>query len=388
MRNKYLFLFALLVLCVSLFGTSPAYAEDRTIEIKLFQSPHCKACIRVKQEYLPVIISKYRDKINIEYFDVTQPESLKIYAALEKALGKDLKIPLVLIGANILMGVDDIVSNLEPIIKKYIASGVPAAVKFDLRKTDLLQRFRKFSYLTIIASGLIDGINPCAFTVLIFFISFLTLMGYKHRALLAVGLTFIFAVFLTYLAIGLGLFRGLYELGRFYSILKILYYLTAMICLALAFLNLRDFIQYLKTKSADSFKVKLPKAVRQKINSLISLFYRPESKAAPKSKAALIVGTFIVGFLVSLLEAVCTGQVYLPVIVFILKEPALRIKAITYLLIYNLMFIVPLLAILAVGVMGMSSKKLEEFFRKKVALVKLFMFSLFLGLAVFLLAGI
>lgn len=388
MRNKYLFLFVLLVLCVSLFDAAPAAAESRAIDIKLFHSPHCKACIRVKQEYLPVIISKYKGKISIEYFDVTEPESLKIYAALEKALGRDLKIPLALIGANVLIGADDIVSNLEPLIEKYILTGPPAAIKFDFGKTDLLQKFRKFSYLAIIASGLIDGINPCAFTVLIFFISFLTLMGYKYRALLAIGLTFILAVFLTYLAIGLGLFRGLYELGQFYSILKVLYYLTAVICLILAYLNLRDYIQYKRTNSADSFKVKLPKAVRQKINSLISMFYRPGFGSAPKSKAALIVGTFVVGFLVSLLEAVCTGQVYLPVIVFILKEPALRIRAITYLLIYNLMFIAPLLIILCVGVFGMNSKKLEEFFRKKVALVKLLMFVLFLGLAIFLLSGI
>jgi cytochrome c biogenesis protein CcdA len=291
---------------------------------------------------------------------------------------------LVLIGKNTLSGSKQIIQYLAPVIEKYISGQLPIDEEIALEKIDLAQKFRSLSYLTIIAAGLIDGINPCAFTVLIFFISFLTLMGYRRKGLLAIGLTFILAVFLTYLAIGLGLFKGLYGLRYFYIFTKRVYYVTAAICFILASLNLRDFLEYRKTKSADSLKVKLPPAVRQRINSIIAMFYRPESKGKIKTKIVLIIGTLVVGFLVSLLEAICTGQVYLPVIVFILKDPALRIRAMVYLLLYNFMFIVPLLLILLVAMIGVSSKALEQFFRNKIAWIKFLMFALFLSLGMLL----
>jgi cytochrome c biogenesis protein CcdA len=118
------------------------------------------------------------------------------------------------------------------------------------------------------------------------------------------------------------------------------------------------------------------------------MFYRKDPKEQPRVLVNLIGTTFIVGFLVSLLEAVCTGQVYLPTIVFILKEPNLRLRAMFYLLLYNFMFIAPLLLILILAIIGKGSKKIEGFFRDRIALIKLFMFILFLGLGVFLIVGV
>jgi cytochrome c biogenesis protein CcdA len=385
MKRKLFFL--VISLFLSIVFANNILAEDR-IDLKYFYSSTCKACIKVKQQYLPQVISKYKDKINIEYINISEPENLKVYVALEKQFKKELKVPLILIGHTALIGRKQIVAYLETFIDRYSSGEFNLGTKLDLEKIDLLQKFSSFSFLTVIGAGLIDGINPCAFTVLIFFISFLTLMGYKKRGILAVGLTFILAVFLTYLAIGLGLFNGLYGLRQFYIFMRFVYYMTAGICFSLAYLNLRDFITYLKTKRTDSFSVKLPNSIRQRINSLISMFYRPESKEKIESKLSLIAGTFIVGFLVSLLEAVCTGQVYLPIIVFILKEPHLRIKALAYLLLYNFMFILPLLVILLVAIMCMGSKKLEEFFKHKIALIKIIMSIFFLLLGLFLLKGV
>ena len=83
-------------------------AKDK-INLRFFYSPSCKACIKVKQEHLPTIIYKYKDKINIEYFDISNPDILKIFVALEKRLKKDLKVPLILIGKNSLSGSKQII---------------------------------------------------------------------------------------------------------------------------------------------------------------------------------------------------------------------------------------------------------------------------------------
>ena len=384
MKKALIFISILLYFFVIFSFCDDVLASEK-VTLKFFSSTSCKVCIKIKEEYLPGIISKYKDRIEIEYLDIAKQENFKLYLALEEELKVDLKVPTILIGRRCLIGVSQIKSNLEPILENSFLSS--QTTKINIEQIDLLKKFRSFSPFAIIAAGLIDGINPCAFTVLIFFISFLALMGYRKRDLATIGITFIIAVFLTYLAIGLGLFRGLYQFRHFYSFLRIAYYCIAAFCFILAFLNLRDFFEYRKTKNYESLKVKLPKSVRSRINAIISMFYRRDKKDKPISKIALVGMSFVVGFLISLLEAICTGQVYLPTIVFILKEQTLCIRALYYLLLYNLMFIVPLLIILLLAIFGMNSKRLEEFFRKKIALVKIFMFILFLGLGIFLLIG-
>jgi len=91
-----------------------------------------------------------------------------------------------------------------------------------------------------------------------------------------------------------------------------------------------------------------------------------------------------VGFLVSILESLCTGQAYLPTIVFVTRVPHLRAAAVAYLLLYNVMFIVPLLAILAATYLGVRSETLGNLLRKRLSLAKFAMAGLFAGLALFL----
>jgi cytochrome b561 len=87
-----------------------------------------------------------------------------------------------------------------------------------------------------------------------------------------------------------------------------------------------------------------------------------------------------VGFLVSILESLCTGQVYLPTIVFMTRAPAMRSAAIGYLLLYNVMFILPLVGILALTFLGVRSETLGRLLRRRLAAVKFGMAGLFVGL--------
>jgi len=57
--------------------------------------------------------------------------------------------------------------------------------------------------------ALVDGLNPCAFATIVFFISYLAFMGRRSREVLAVGAALALGVFLTYLGIGVGLLRFL-----------------------------------------------------------------------------------------------------------------------------------------------------------------------------------
>jgi cytochrome c biogenesis protein CcdA len=59
--------------------------------------------------------------------------------------------------------------------------------------------------------------------------------------------------------------------------------------------------------------------------------------------------TFITGVVISIIELACTGQVYLPTILFVLGVPELRLQAGVYLVLYNLMFVLPLVVVFLGG---------------------------------------
>ena len=62
------------------------------------------------------------------------------------------------------------------------------------------------SMIPLIAlTGFLDGIHPCAIAILIFFIAFLLTLRKKLKHILRLGIVYIFVIFLTYLAIGIGL---------------------------------------------------------------------------------------------------------------------------------------------------------------------------------------
>jgi hypothetical protein len=83
---------------------------------------------------------------------------------------------------------------------------------------------------------------------------------------------------------------------------------------------------------------------------------------------------------------VCTGQVYLPTIIFVTGVPELRANAFLYLVLYNLMFIVPLIVIFVLVYLGTTYLQLAGFMRRHVALVKALTAVLFTSLGGWLLS--
>jgi hypothetical protein len=83
-----------------------------------------------------------------------------------------------------------------------------------------------------------------------------------------------------------------------------------------------------------------------------------------------VVAAFVVGVLISVLELACTGQVYLPTILFVLETSSAKADAISRLAIYNFAFVSPLVVIFALAYGGMRSDALVKFMQKHVALVK------------------
>ncbi len=183
----------------------------------------------------------------------------------------------------------------------------------------------------VIVAGVIDGINPCAFTVLLLFITALlatlqageqTNVGAVRLRLLGMGSIYVAAVFLTYLALGVGLLTSL----DFFTRQHVPARLGALVAVLFGLWMLKDvFLPEL------GWKLQAP--------GRIGVYARQAAKKA--TIPALVTG----GFLIGLCTVPCSGAVYLAVLSLLALQPT-ALQGYAYLVLYNVVFILPLVAIL------------------------------------------
>jgi len=382
-RNLLIPLLLILVLPVR----TQAADDSKLAKLIFFHSPSCHKCIQVKQEVMPGIEKKFKDKINFQYCDVSQIENYKLLLGLlqKNPQGVKFQVPLFYLQGKFLTAG----GQLNETLPNFITAGIERDLVLGSNPVDLIAYFKTFVPAAIIFAGLSDGINPCAFTVIIFFISFLALQGYRKRELILIGLTFILAVFLTYLGIGLGIFNFFYRFAGFWVVTRLLNIIIGTSSIIFGILAIYDFIIFKKTGSTEGLVLQLPKSIKVRIHKVVGFFYRKnlteKQQALKPVLGKLLLSALVTGFLVSLLEAVCTGQVYLPTISFVLKSTSLKLAALGYLLLYNVMFIVPLIVIFVFSLLGTSSGQFSDFLKKRLGAIKILMAILFFGLGVYLL---
>ena len=350
---------------------------DAPIYAAYFYQVGCKECNRADTD-INYLRSLYPQLV-VEELNIYENTPLANWMAERVDRGADIKVPALFIGDQAWIGEGEITTqNLEPALQNLSAAGSPRFWDaFDANQAagQLSARFQSAGWLAILLAGLVDGLNPCAFATIVFFISYLTLSGRKGKEVIITGISFTLGVFLTYLLVGLGFYKVLDLIkGALAVVSTIVYAFTALLCLVLAVLSIRDFFTARKGELED-MALNLPKALRKRINATIH---------DSKKIGSYVLGAFVSGVLISLLELACTGQIYLPTIIFMSSVPELRGKAIGYLLLYNLMFIIPLIVVFILAYYGTTSKQLSAFLKKHAAAVKLGMAAVFLTLAIWL----
>lgn len=353
------------------------------VNFTVFISPTCIHCKHFENEYLPVLQEKYKDTVNFQIYDISKDGNNLFLQETAKAFGQRPAFPTAIVGDTYMVG-------YPHEIKTYAESAIEKALllkqKTQIAKPqqDIATAFSKITFWAIIGAGLVDGINPCAFAVIIFFVSFLTVYKYTRKEIIVVGTSYCVAVFVAYVLIGLGLFQFLYAMKSFYWVIKGFYWITALLCLTFFVLALYDFYVYSKTGKAEKTLLQLPYALKVRVHKIMHFFLRDKKDSLWRLAAAALA----VGFAVSLVEAVCTGQVYLPTVVLIMQDPHFRLQATIYLLLYNLMFIVPLVTVFVLAIAGYESQRFNNFLKKHLGLTKLLLCVVFFGLFVLLLGNL
>lgn len=355
----------------------PTTGDAPLIHLAYFYQAGCRECDRAE---LDLHYLQQRYPLAVVEFDVREHSALCEWLGAQAGVPEEKRLtaPAVFIGHEALIGEEINARSLEVLVEKYATTGAPPLwEEFNPVEAErsIVERFKSLGVLTVAFAGLVDGLNPCAFATLIFFVSYLTLSGRKGREVLAVGGAFTLGVFLAYLAVGLGFHR---VLGLFNSLLttlgRWLYGLTAALCAVLAVVSLLDFRKARRGEIGD-MALNLPHGLRMRINAVIR---------RGRHSRTFVAGAFVTGIIVSFLELACTGQVYLPTIIFVISVPEMRARAVSFLLLYNLLFITPLVVVFALVWYGTGAKQLSGFLQRHAATIKLGMALLFAGLATWL----
>jgi cytochrome c biogenesis protein CcdA len=283
-------------------------------------------------------------------------------------------VPIVIFGGGYLIKEDITTDNIFALIKEHqISKHVTDSLDVGAAEKSILQRFDRFSLLGIMFAGLLDGVNPCAFATIIFFVSYLLFIGRRRRDIIFMAASFIAAVFIAYFLIGVGAYSLLNYLVGYDVVAKIIFLCFGVIALILGLLSLRDFI-YARQGAYDKMILQLPLGIKQRIHRDI------KERTAVRG---IIFGSFIAGLIVSFLEFGCTGQIYLPTITFMISKTGWHAKPLFILVIYNIMFVLPLILISILAVV-VSTNKIAKSLSAKIPTVKLLTALLFFGLGILL----
>lgn len=391
-RGKSISILICILMCLvsSIFAYSQTQLDENH-KLIIFYSPTCHKCSEVENKIIPDIEREFKGRIQIEYRDITNIENYKLLLGLKEEYGSKIEniLPLCYFQGHFLNGRGPIKEALRVLISQALSQ--ESVGKAGLPAIDLIAYFKTFKTIGILTAGLEDGINPCAFTVIVFFISYLALQGYRKKELIAIGFSFITTVFFTYFLIGLGLFNVIYSLEKFLLVRKIFNICVGILSVLLGVLTIYDVLKFKRTGETEGMILQLPKAVKNQIHSIIGLHYRKPKEqgelALKPHTFRLIISAFVTAFLVSFLELVCTGQLYLPTINFVLKTTPFKLQALIYLLLYNLMFITPLVIIFLFALLGTTSQQFSRILKKHLSAIKILMAVLFFGLGIFLIWG-
>lgn len=174
---------------------------------------------------------------------------------------------------------------------------------------------------SLLVLGVLDGFNVCSLSLLTLFLSLLYTANAPRRTILLLGGIYILSVFASYFLTGLGI------LLLAVNIPVVPHFLSRIAAAIMIFIGLANILNYVRP-------------------GLINLNFAPAvgRRAVTYLQGGGVASTAVAGLLVGVhnFPCACTGGIY-PMVIALIAEVPLRIP---YLLVYNLMFVLPLTAIL------------------------------------------
>ncbi len=213
----------------------------------------------------------------------------------------------------------------------------------------------------ILIAAVLDSVHPCSFSILLITIAFLFGLQLERRRILAIGGTYVAGIFLSYLLIGLGILKVLHLFNTPHFMGK----LGASLLIIFGLVNLlnRFFPRF-------PVKLKMPTISQGAMSNLIG--------------RASFVAAFGLGLLVGICQFPCMGGPYLMVI-GLLRDQVTYLRGFGYLLLYNLILIIPLVVVLWFSADKLVLTKIQDWKRSNLDGVRLWagLAMIILGILIF-----
>ena len=319
--------------------------------------PACESCAQVAPllEALPnrirVALGDYdfESELRIRRVDMSGETALALALLDAYTVPEDKRLaPLVLCGDRYYQGAEAIRILAQYRIFQGAALNTP-----EISPLDALPPLAVGSTL---AAGLIAGLNPCALSMLLLFLS--VIAGAGKRAGIWAAL-FLCAKFAAYLLIGT-VFLGLLRVWNPVWLPLVAKITLTLVSVALILLNLRDGWMA-RCEAYGQVRNQLPSGLRARLQTRIR---RMASGTSAISAVAL-------GFIVASGEFLCAGQLYLATLLAQLRQGGTTLSSAALLIGFCVAFLLPS-ALVAFGVVkGKAAFEVSEFFRRHLPLSKL-----------------
>lgn len=211
---------------------------------------------------------------------------------------------------------------------------------------------------TVVITGAIDSINPCAIGVLILMISVLLANQRSVKRLLFLGGLYIFSVFLVYLLAGLGLIYFFASLPL--AIVEYIAITVGVLIMIAGLIEIKDYFWYGRW-----FSLGIPPSIAKKLDTYAS--------------NVSVVGVIFLGAFVSAVELPCTGAPYLAIIT--LLSQYFDFTAFMLLILYNIIFVAPLIIILFLVAFGKKIHDVKKWKQDNRPYMRLFAGLLLIGMS-------
>ena len=230
----------------------------------------------------------------------------------------------------------------------------------------LLERMKFF--LILVPAAIWDSINPCAFAVMIILLTSILKKQKSRKTVIMSWLLFVLSVFISYTAMWLWLYSALASSTNTYYLKLIVWIIWIWVWLA----NLKDYFWYGKL-----FRMEVPTAWRSNMKALLRKVVSP-------------IWAFFVWFLISLFLLPCTSGPYITVLWYLSAESSeISTWWYIYIVIYNIIFIIPMLIIAFMIWFGLKdAAEIEELKELNVEKMHLITWVIMLALWIYILSDI
>jgi cytochrome c biogenesis protein CcdA len=338
-----------------------------------FYSATCSSCAKVK-EWLVGFHERNPD-IVVEYHDIALLETKILFEEYRGRFNLQFPAtPIIFIGDLVaLQDVDSITTHFEPLAVSISelattsdVSGSPTATVTPTITSPVIsppESGNELPILLILGAGLLDGINPCAFAVLVLLLGYLMSVDSRRKMVIG-GLIYTAAVFIFYYLAGLLLAHSVQalEIAQYFS----------------TFAGILSIVFGLVMIKGVVFPDKGP---------ILAIPESQKGRIDRWMKKGTLPAIFVLGVLVGMFELPCTGGIYLAIISMIALQTEIA-QGMFYLLIYNIAFILPLFIILVAVCYGMPPEKVNEWRLEKRFLLRLIVGIIMIILGIVILSGI